>query len=181
MRKRLRRIGLLVVLAGLVAAARQASAGDEKALVGSYRLVKRVTKDGTELTGPTVIGMLTFTKTHRTVIMKWKGAGDEPVSISFIGTYTLSHEKFCESEIYGVNSNLGASGVTYDEPSAAPTCTGWRRTCSAIVGTRASFTRTWTAAAGSSTTASDTASATRSTSHQARARVRAGRSRPVRT
>jgi len=98
-------------------------AGDEKALVGSYRLTSRAGTSGQKLAPPEVIGFMTFTKTHRTVIMKWQGAAGEPVSIAFIGTYTLAGGKYCESAVYGVNSNLGAPGVTYDEPSKEPACT----------------------------------------------------------
>jgi hypothetical protein len=100
-----------------------AAAGDEKALVGSYALAKRVTTDGKTLTGPEVVGFMTFTKTRRTVIMKWSGHGAEPVSIAFIATYTLSGERYCESVVYGAESRPGAPGVAYDTPSDAPACT----------------------------------------------------------
>lgn len=98
-------------------------AGDEKALVGSYALVKRVAKDGKELKGPDVVGFSTYTKTRRTVLMKWPDAEGQPVSISFIASYTLSGGKYCETVVYGVQSNLGGPGVSYDKPSDAPTCT----------------------------------------------------------
>jgi len=122
--ERLRRTALLVALAGLVlVASPPAAAGREKALVGSYKLVKRVTKDGKTLEGPEIMGFMTFTRTHRTVIMKWNGGSESPTSIALIATYTLSGEKYCESEIYGVEGNLRAPGVAYDTPSAAPVCT----------------------------------------------------------
>jgi hypothetical protein len=108
---------------GLGLAAAPARAGDEKALVGSYALVKRVMKDGKELKGPDVVGFSTYTKTRRTVIMRWPDAEGQPVSISFIASYTLSGEKYCESIVYGVQSNLGGPGVSYDKPSDAPACT----------------------------------------------------------
>ena len=122
--ERLRRTVFLATLAGLVlATSPPASAGREKALVGSYKLVKRVTKDGKTLQGPEILGFMTFTRTHRTVIMKWNGGSESPTSITLIATYTLSGEKYCESEIYGVEGNLRAPGVAYDTPSAAPVCT----------------------------------------------------------
>jgi len=122
--ERLRRTALLVALAGLVlVASPPAAAGREKALVGSYKLVKRVTKDGKTLEGPEIMGFMTFTRTHRTVIMKWNGGSESPTSIALIATYTLSGEKYCESEIFGVEGNLRAPGVAYDTPSAAPVCT----------------------------------------------------------
>jgi len=54
--------------------------------------------------------------------MKWKGRDPEPASIALIASYTLSGGKYCESVAYGVNGNLGSPGVTYDTPSAAPSC-----------------------------------------------------------
>lgn len=122
--ERLRRTALLVALAGLVlVASPPAAAAREKALVGSYKLVKRVTKDGKTLEGPEIMGFMTFTKTHRTVIMTWNGGSENPTSIALIATYTLSGGKYCENEIYGVEGNLRAPGVAYDTPSAAPVCT----------------------------------------------------------
>lgn len=124
MRKRLGRAGLVVSTMGLVLAAVPAvTAGGEKALVGSYTLAKRVAPDGKTLTGPEVLGFMTFTKTRRTVIMKWNGSSENPASIALIATYTLSGGKYCESVVYGVEGNLRAPGVAYDTPSAAPVCT----------------------------------------------------------
>lgn len=120
----LRRTALLVALAGLVLmASPPAFAGREKALVGSYKLVKRVTKDGKTLEGPEILGFMTFTKTHRAIIMKWNGGSESPTSIALIATYTLSGEKYCETEIYGVEGNLRAPGVAYDTLPTGPTCT----------------------------------------------------------
>ena len=124
MRKRPGRVALSAWAIGLVLAATPlATAGDEKALVGSYVLAKRVTADGTELRGSDLVGFMTFTKTYRAVIMNWKAPDAQPVSISFIARYSLSGGKYCESVVYGANGNAGAPGVTYDTPSRAPACT----------------------------------------------------------
>lgn len=123
MTQRRPRLTLLATLAGLAFVSAPAiSAGEEKALIGSYVLVQRVTVDGKSLTGPEVVGFMTFTKARRTVIMKWNGPTAEPVSIAFIAAYTLSGEKYCESVTYGVQSNLGAPGVSYDTPSETKAC-----------------------------------------------------------
>ncbi len=124
MNERLRRIAFLVSLAGIVlAASLPADAGREKALVGSYKLVKRVKQDGTTLADPEVLGFMTFTKTHRAIIMKWNGSSENPTSIALIATYTLSGETYCEREIYGVEGNLRAPGVAYDALPTEPACT----------------------------------------------------------
>ena len=65
---------------------------------------------------------MTFTKTRRTVIMRWKDAEGQPVSIAYIAGYTLSGGKYCENVIYGVQSNLGGPGVSYDPPTDTPAC-----------------------------------------------------------
>jgi hypothetical protein len=120
----LRRTAPLVTLAGVVAAGYPpASAGGEKALVGSYAHTKRVMKDGTTVTSPEVVGFMTFTKTRRTVIMKWNGSSENPTSIALIAAYTLAGEKYCETELYGVEGNLRLPGVAYDSLPTEPSCT----------------------------------------------------------
>lgn len=121
----MRRAALPVsVLLCALAATFGEAAWDEKKLVGTYRLTQRVAADGKERKSPPEVqGSMTFTKTRRTVIMNWMSADGEPVSIALIASYTLSGGKYCESVEYGVQSNLGAPGVSYDTPSAAPVCT----------------------------------------------------------
>lgn len=124
MKKRFGRTALLAALVGLaLAGAPAAFAASKKALVGSYVLAKRVSADGRTLSGAEVLGFMTFTRTRRTVIMKWNGSGAEPVSVAFIGAYALSGGKYCESVVYGAQSNLGAPGVSYDTPSDTKVCT----------------------------------------------------------
>jgi len=125
MRKQLGRAAFLATTMGLVfgAASPPASAGKEKALVGSYTLAKRVTQDGKTLTGSELVGFMTFTRTRRTVIMRWPSPESTPVSIAFIAAYTLSGQKYCESVAYGVQINLGAPGASYDTPSETKSCT----------------------------------------------------------
>lgn len=124
MKKRPGRVALTALTFALVlAAAPRAEAGEEKALVGAYKLAKRVTSDGKALEDPAVIGFMSFSRTHRTVIMKWAVPDGPPASIALIAAYTLSGGKYCESVTYGANANFGAPGVTYDEPSKSPVCT----------------------------------------------------------
>ena len=122
MKGRVRRIALIASMALAALAPPQAWAGDDKLVVGSYSLVRRAGKDGKELKGPDVLGFMTFTKTRRTVIMRWKDAEGQPVSIAYIAGYSLSGGKYCENVIYGVQSNLGGPGVSYDPPTDTPAC-----------------------------------------------------------
>ena len=124
MNERILRKTIPALLAALaLAAVPVAYAGDEKALVGTYTLVKRVGKDGKEFKGPDVLGYFTFTKTRRTVIMQWHDSEGQPVSIAFVAGYSLKGGKYCENVIYGVQSNLGGPGVSYDPPTETPACT----------------------------------------------------------
>ena len=120
---RLSFIRAIVLLSTVAFVFGAASAGDEKAVLGSYHLVKRVMTDGKELTGPEVIGFMTFAKGYRTVILSWNGDDGKRVSISLIASYTLSRGKYCENETFGSNADLGTPGVTYDTPSPSPVCT----------------------------------------------------------
>lgn len=123
MRNTFRRLALCAALAPFVLAAiPPAAAGGAGALVGSYKLAKRVKKDGTTVTSPEVIGFITFTKSRRSVIMRWPAPDGAPVSIAYIADYELSGEKYCESVVYGVQSNLGAPGVSYDTPTETKEC-----------------------------------------------------------
>jgi len=114
-----------LIMAAAVAclASAPSAAADAKALVGTYRLVERVMADGgAKLHPPDVLGSMTFTKTTRTVILKWSNPDGSPVSVAVIARYTLEGGKYCEAEEYGMQSNLGAPGVAYDTPATALQC-----------------------------------------------------------
>jgi hypothetical protein len=66
---------------------------------------------------------MTFSKTTRTVIMKWPNGDGTTASVAVIASYTLSGGTYCETEEYGMQSNLGAPGVAYDKPATSPSCT----------------------------------------------------------
>ena len=84
MTKRLVRSIAFAALAMLgVASTKPSQAGDEKRLVGTYKHVKRVSADGKEVADPDVLGYMTFTKTRRTVMMKWNDAEGQPVSLAY--------------------------------------------------------------------------------------------------
>ena len=118
-----RRLLLATIAAALAAFLLPVRAGREEKLVhGSYRLVRRVGTSGAEVKPPDALGFLTFTETHRTVIMKWKAPDGTPVSVALIARYTLDGGKYCETVEYGVQSNLGQEGVSYDPPQDAPQC-----------------------------------------------------------
>ena len=60
-------------------------AGDAKKIVGTYRLTERVSVDGkVHKKPPEVLGVMTFSKTQRSAIMRWEAADGSPVSIAQI-------------------------------------------------------------------------------------------------
>ena len=72
---------------------RRGSEGGGRRRKGPGRLLRaRPPRDGRrKLQGPPdVVGFMTFTRTHRTVILKWNASDGTPVSIAFIAAYTLS-------------------------------------------------------------------------------------------
>ena len=103
-----------------------AAASDTKKIIGTYRLAERVMTDGgAKLHPPDVLGSMTFTKTTRTVILKWSNADGTPVSVAVIAHFTLEGRKYCETYEYGMQSNLGAPGVAYDTPTTTPQCSAF--------------------------------------------------------
>ena len=117
----------LALLAATAALAGPAFAGEEKPLIGSYRLVKRVLSGGQELLPPEVVGFMTFSKTHRTLNIRWTGDGGEPVSLSLVSAYTVDGGRYCETPMYWMQNNLDTPGVKYDWPAAKSTCTALAR------------------------------------------------------
>ena len=111
-----------VTVALVLALASSAAAGDEKALEGSYRLMKRVLPDGKELKYPDIVGFMTCTKTERNFNVMWKDGKGAPVSLSLIATYTLSGGKYCEKPVYWMQNNMGMPGLSYTWPPEKSRC-----------------------------------------------------------
>ncbi len=105
-----------------VASAPRAAAGDEEALLGSYRLMKRVLTDGKELRFPEIVGFMTYTKTHRNFNLMWKDEKGARASLSLIATYTLAGGKYCERPVYWMQNNVGMPGIEYEWPSEKNRC-----------------------------------------------------------
>ena len=84
-------------------------------LVGSYRLVRRILDDGTEILPPDVSGMLTYTETYRNFNVMWKTPEGEPVSISYVAGYELADSQYREEPMSWVMT--GPEGVSYEVPA----------------------------------------------------------------
>lgn len=115
---------LAVVLAPVAAAAgekeKTENAGPE--IEGSYKLVKRVLPDGSEVTPPDIVGFSTWTGKYRNFNVHWQDDEGEPVSIAMIAKYTLSPTEYCETVKYWLANNLEGTGISYEAPEAKETC-----------------------------------------------------------
>ncbi len=84
-------------------------------LVGSYRLVRRILDDGTEILPPDVSGMMTYTATYRNFNVMWKTPAGEPISISYVAMYELADGQYREEPISWITT--GPEGVSYEVPA----------------------------------------------------------------
>ena len=107
-------LGLLIPL--LVQAA------DVPSIAGTYKLMKRTLPDGTTITSPAVVGLMTFTGGFRNFNVSWKGPDGKPVSLSIIAEYTLNKGEFCENFVFRAANNLPNPGLSYDVPTEAKNC-----------------------------------------------------------
>jgi hypothetical protein len=84
-------------------------ASSAPSIAGTYRLVSRQFPDGTMLKPPEVMGLFTYTKTHRNFNILQKGATGQWGSFSVASTYTLTPTAYTETLLYSVRTDL-ASG-----------------------------------------------------------------------
>jgi hypothetical protein len=110
-----------------------ASNEDSPAIQGTYRLVSRDLPDGTIVTPPQIMGLLSYTQTHRSINV----AGQDASGKFFArraATYTISPTEYTETVLFRA-TNLSASAsdrtqIDYDVPaqpvSAPVTVTGDR-------------------------------------------------------
>jgi hypothetical protein len=97
-------------------------AADVPSIAGTYKLMKRTLPDGTTITSPAVVGLMTFTGGFRNFNVSWKGPDGKPVSLSLIAEYTLGNGKFCEKFVFRAANNLSNPGLSYEVPAEAKSC-----------------------------------------------------------
>jgi hypothetical protein len=123
-------LGLAVaVVAGMAV---HALASDAGGIEGSYRLVSRNLPNGTVVRPPDVVGFDTYTKTYRNFNVMWKDEKGNPVSLSYVASYELSKDKYCEKPIFWLQNNLGAPGLKYTWPAEKSECSPVTRTAGKI-------------------------------------------------
>ncbi|MCI0694952.1 hypothetical protein L0337_23450 [candidate division KSB1 bacterium] len=82
---------------------------------GTYKLISRQLPDGKMQTAPEVIGLLTYTKTHRNFNVIWKDANGKFFSYSLVSTYKLTAAEYTETVVFSVlNDQISGKQISYD-------------------------------------------------------------------
>jgi hypothetical protein len=109
---------LLGLLCGAVSFAGEPptpQASSAPGIEGTYRLVSRQFRDGTTLQPPEVMGLFTYTKTHRNFNIVRKDATGKFSSRSSVSTYTLTPTEYTETLLFSlVTDQIGGKDMVYD-------------------------------------------------------------------
>jgi hypothetical protein len=82
---------------------------------GTYQLVSRKLPDGTMQGPPDIMGLLTYTKSHRNFNIIWKDAQGKFFSYSLISTYKLTPTEYSETILFSIlNDQIGGKDIVYD-------------------------------------------------------------------
>ena len=118
---------LLVLMLGAVSFAGEPpkpQASSVPSLEGTYRLVSRQTPDGTVFRPPAVVGLNTYTKSHRTFNLVQQDATGKFFSSSNVSTYTLMATEYSETRLFSVRDDqIGGKDIVYNlssETRSAP-------------------------------------------------------------
>jgi hypothetical protein len=99
---------LLVLMLGAISFAGEPSrpqASSAPSIEGTYRLVSRRTPDGTMLRPPEVMGLFTYTKTHRNFNIVQKDAAGKFRSFAVVSTYTLTPTEYTETLLFSIRTD----------------------------------------------------------------------------
>lgn len=107
---------LLAIATVPLSLARESQSSDNPpGLAGAYRLIMRQLPDGRKQTAPDVMGLLTYTKKHKSFEVIWKDANGKIFSYSLVSTYELSDTEYTETVIFGVlNDQISGKHISYD-------------------------------------------------------------------
>ena len=82
---------------------------------GTYQLVSRTLPTGTVLKPPAIMGLFTYTKTHRNFNIVIKDATGKFYSYSLVSTYTLTPTAYSETRLFSIlNDQPGGKDIVYD-------------------------------------------------------------------
>jgi hypothetical protein len=82
---------------------------------GTWQFVSRTLPDGTVLKPPDMMGLFTYTKTHRNVNVVRKDATGKFFSTSSVSTYKLTATEYSETRLFSiVNDQIGGKDIVYN-------------------------------------------------------------------
>ena len=103
------------VLVGMVLLFASAASSQAPSIEGTYQLISRKLPDGTVLKPPDIMGLQTYTKSHRNFNLVLKDATGKFSSISAVATYKLTATEYSETSLYSiVNDQIGGKEIVYD-------------------------------------------------------------------
>jgi len=104
--------GVLTVIALLFVSA---AAAQTPSIEGAWQLVSRKLPDGTVLKPPDIMGLFTYTKSHRNFNIVLKDATGKFFSVSRVSTYKLTPTEYSETVLFSiVNDQIGGKEIVYD-------------------------------------------------------------------
>jgi hypothetical protein len=99
---------------GIAAEPRENPAPQAPSIEGTYKLVSRRLADGKVLGGPEIVGLFTYTRTHRNFNLVWNDSAGRKFSQSVISTYVLTPAQYTETVLASiVHDEIGGKGTTY--------------------------------------------------------------------
>jgi len=91
------------------------TASQPPSIAGTYKLASRLLPDGTMHRPPEIMGLLTYTQTHRNFNVFWKDAAGKIFSCSIASTYSLTPTLYTETLLFSVlNDQIGGKEIAYD-------------------------------------------------------------------
>ena len=103
------------VLVGMVLLCALSASAQTPSIEGTYQLISRKLPDGTVLKPPDIMGLLTYTKTHRNFNIVIKDATGKFYSYSLVSTYTLTPTEYSETRLFSIlNDQVGGKDIVYD-------------------------------------------------------------------
>ncbi len=112
-------LGVVLVVAGCTAIAQAAAPPSVR---GSYRLIKRILPDGSQMVPPAISGLNTYTRGYRNFNVSWKQPDGTAVSLSLMSSYELTAQKYCEHALFWLQNNLGKPGMVNTWPPEKEQC-----------------------------------------------------------
>jgi hypothetical protein len=90
-------------------------ASSAPSIEGTYTLLSRQLPDGTRLSPPDIMGLWTYTKTHRNFNIVQKDAAGKFRSFSLVSTYTLTGTEYRETLLFSIRTDqIGGKDIVYD-------------------------------------------------------------------